>query len=52
VWDENPTADDYALRHDMISVSPLHYNLTDEELYGEMEHWDIAKLLRKKKGRA
>ncbi len=52
VWDENPTADDYALRHDMISVSPLHYNLTDEELYGEMEHWDIAKLLKNKKGRA
>jgi 5'-nucleotidase len=39
VWDDDPTVDDVALRANMISVTPLHYNLTDEDLYRDMQSW-------------
>jgi 5'-nucleotidase len=49
VWDTNPDVDDYALRKNMISVTPLHYNLTDEGLYNDMQEWNIGSLHRGKK---
>jgi 5'-nucleotidase len=39
VWDEDPLVDDTALRGNFISVTPLHYNLTDEELFKTMQSW-------------
>jgi 5'-nucleotidase len=42
MWDEDPQADDTALRNNMISVSPLHYNLTDEILLSDMRNWNVG----------
>ena len=39
VWDDHPLADDLALRKNMISVTPLHYSLTDDRLFDEMASW-------------
>ncbi|MAT38669.1 MAG: 5'/3'-nucleotidase SurE [Ectothiorhodospiraceae bacterium] len=44
VWDDNPVADDVALRQKKISVTPLHYKLTDHALFDEMTAWDILSL--------
>jgi 5'-nucleotidase len=35
-WDSDPQADDHALQNKLISVTPLHYCLTDDALYAEM----------------
>lgn len=43
MWDEDPQADDTALRNNMISVSPLHYNLTDESLLTDMRAWNVGE---------
>lgn len=48
VWDEDPIVDDVALRKNMISVTPLHYHLTDQRLFETMQEWDIGRLHRKK----
>jgi 5'-nucleotidase len=39
VWDTDPFADDVALKRNMVSVTPLHFNLTDEGLFEEMKEW-------------
>jgi 5'-nucleotidase len=44
VWDPDPSVDDYALRSNAISVTPLHYSLTDETLYREMSAWNIPQI--------
>lgn len=44
VWDTEPTADDAVLRQNKISITPLHYVLTDENLYREMCSWNVEKL--------
>ncbi len=44
VWDDNPLADDVALQKNMISVTPLHYSLTDDQLFSDMQSWNIGKL--------
>jgi 5'-nucleotidase len=49
VWDQDPTVDDQALRGNMISVTPLHYSLTDETLFQDMQSWHIDRLVKKKK---
>ena len=51
IWDEDITADDVALRNNMISVSPLHYNLTDEPLFDVMQSWKLGSLFRKHRSR-
>lgn len=38
-WDTDADADDVALRKNMISVTPLHYLLTDESLFRELQEW-------------
>lgn len=48
VWDDNPLADDIALRGNIISVTPLHYSLTDDQLFSDMQTWNIGKLHPKK----
>ena len=48
VWDQDPTVDDHALQQNMISVSPLHYSLTDESLYQDMQSWKIERLVKRK----
>lgn len=49
VWDKDADVDDAALRKNMISVTPLHYSLTDHALYEEMQSWNIERLHRRKK---
>ncbi|MCB2204842.1 5'/3'-nucleotidase SurE [bacterium] len=49
VWDETPDVDDAALRKNMISVTPLHYSLTDHTLFEQMKDWNISRLHRKRK---
>ncbi|MBE0643192.1 MAG: 5'/3'-nucleotidase SurE [Bacteroidetes bacterium] len=49
VWDDNPLADDVALRANMISVTPLHYSLTDDQLFSDMQTWNIGKLHKPRK---
>ncbi len=49
VWDKDPIVDDAALRKNMISVTPLHYSLTDQSLFEEMQSWNIGRLHRKPK---
>ena len=44
VWDDNPLADDVALRANKISVTPLHYSLTDDALFSDMQSWNINRL--------
>jgi len=44
VWDNDPTVDDHALRSAAITVTPLHYSLTDETLYRDMQGWDIPRI--------
>jgi len=41
MWDEAPHADDTALRNNLVSVTPLHYSMTNEELYREMLGWKL-----------
>ena len=41
VWDTDPTVDDHALRNNAISITPLHYSLTDENLFREMQDWKL-----------
>jgi 5'-nucleotidase len=41
VWDTDPLVDDSALQDNHISVTPLHYNLTDEGLFNTMQGWKI-----------
>lgn len=41
VWDSDPLADDSALRRNAISVTPLHYSLTDDRLFKDLQSWNI-----------
>jgi 5'-nucleotidase len=41
MWDTDPHVDDSALRRNAISITPLHYSLTDERLYEELSSWKI-----------
>jgi 5'-nucleotidase len=43
MWDADPLVDDHALQQNRISVTPLHYCLTDDALYEEMAaDWKLA----------
>jgi 5'-nucleotidase len=46
MWDTDPEADDVALRSDMITVTPLHYVLTDDTLFRELQDWKFGPALR------
>ncbi len=48
VWDTDPLVDDSALQDNHISVTPLHFNMTDEGLFGAMQDWKLnGKKFRK-----
>jgi 5'-nucleotidase len=49
MWDSDPLVDDHALKNNMISITPLHYSLTDDALYQEMKSWKMPALRRKKR---
>jgi len=38
---DDPDFDDMALREKYVSVTPLHYNLTDEESLNFLKSWDL-----------
>ena len=40
-WDADTLADDHALKQNYISVTPLHYVLTDEKLFEELNDWKL-----------
>jgi len=42
--DQNRNCDDYALRKNFISITPLHYRLTDSGLLREMNDWNVERL--------
>lgn len=46
VWDTDPIADDVALKNGLISVTPLHYQLTDHTLFDSMQEWNIPNLMK------
>lgn len=48
-WDDNPLADDAALQKNIISVTPLHYSLTDDQLFSDMQNWNVGKLFNSQK---
>lgn len=46
VWDTDELADDAALQQNKISVTPLHYVLTDEALFKQMQSWNVHDAFR------
>ncbi len=42
VWDTDPMSDDAAIRKNIISVSPLHFQLTDHALFESMKGWHMT----------
>jgi 5'-nucleotidase len=47
--DNDPKMDQYAVRNNYISVSPIHFDLTDYETYEKMKEWNINELFNKQK---
>ena len=39
--EENLDLDDIALREGYVSVTPLHYNLTDHRSLAELDKWSV-----------
>jgi 5'-nucleotidase len=44
VTDTDPETDEVATREGYISVTPIHYDLTDREYLRQMKGWDIGSL--------
>jgi 5'-nucleotidase len=42
--DEGPEFDQSCVRDNYVSVTPIHYDLTDYKLLGMMEQWDVDSL--------
>lgn len=42
--DESLMYDQYAVLHNYASVSPIHFDLTDHDVFNQMEKWDIGNL--------
>jgi 5'-nucleotidase len=45
--DTDPDADERVIRDGYISVTPIHYDLTDREHLEQMKSWDIGSLLER-----
>ncbi len=41
--DEGIATDDGAIRHNYVSVTPIHYDLTRHDFMKELEQWQLAK---------
>jgi 5'-nucleotidase len=44
VTDTDPEADQIAVQEGYVSVTPIHYDLTDRKLLSEMENWGVERL--------
>jgi 5'-nucleotidase len=44
VTDTDPETDQIAIQNGFISVSPIHYRLTNEEMFTTMKTWGLEKL--------
>jgi 5'-nucleotidase len=44
VTDTDPDADQIAIRNNFVSVTPIHYDLTDHEMLASMRSWNIERL--------
>lgn len=44
VLDQEDDADFIAIRNNMVSMTPIHYNLTDYETFEKMKQWDLDRL--------
>ncbi len=42
--DNDMTYDQYCVKQDYVSVSPIHFDLTDHEEYNRMASWEIEKI--------
>ena len=42
--DHSDDIDQRAVSNNMVSITPLHYDLTDYEMFETMKHWDIKSL--------
>jgi 5'-nucleotidase len=38
--------DQFAIRNDYISITPIHFDLTDYKTYGAMKNWKLENLLK------
>lgn len=47
--DNDLDTDQAAIRNKYVSVTPIHFDLTDYETYERMKNWEIDKLLYEKK---
>jgi 5'-nucleotidase len=45
--DETLEADHYALKNDYVSVTPIHFDLTDYKTYDAMKKWNLALSTKK-----
>jgi 5'-nucleotidase len=45
ITDTDPDTDQIAVQQSCISVSPIHYDLTDRAMVDEMRSWGIEGLL-------
>ena len=48
--DKEIEIDQAAIRKNYVSVTPIHFDLTDYETYNKMKSWKIEDLLNGKKG--
>ena len=44
VTDTDPTTDQVAVRNNFVSITPIHYDLTDRKQLEVMEQWDVKSL--------
>ncbi len=44
VTDTDPETDQIAIREKYVSVTPIHYDLTDRRMLEDMKQWGITKL--------
>jgi 5'-nucleotidase len=44
IRDTDPETDQIAVRENFISVTPIHYELTDRALLERMKHWSLGDL--------
>lgn len=46
--DTNPDIDQVAIRKNFVSITPIHFDLTDYETFKNMKSWQIEKLMNEK----
>ena len=44
VTDRDADVDEVAVRQRYISITPIHYDLTDRDMKRELERWNVEKL--------